>query len=138
MKQEIIAGNILISEFMGPSYESTFTGKGRLRLYVGRHGIPNCEAHELDFHEDWRALMPVIEKISSFKYPDGELNTDYAYPRTFGMLSEEGEPMFRFNRQQLCIASTLIKAAWEAAVEFIQWYNATFVLQSNNEEGKGE
>ena len=76
--------------------------------------------NNVDYKHNWANLMPVIIKISHFKFEDGET----AYPITFGMLNEETEnPMFRFNRMPLHEAETLIKAAYEACIEWITSFN---------------
>jgi len=75
---------------------------------------------DLNFKSNWNLLMPAIEKISAYRFEDG----DTAYPRTFGMICEEtGEFMFRFNRSELFSAPTLIEAAYMAVVDFINWFN---------------
>lgn len=74
----------------------------------------------MHFNSSWDWLMPVIEKISKLPTDDG---MDTYYPRTFGMLEQFGEFMFRFNRHSLFTAPTLIEAAFEACVEFIQYHN---------------
>lgn len=65
-KQEIEEGNILISEFVGPSQKWNDSKKGPIKLY--RSGLysqsANCEAHELKFHCSWDWIMPVAIKIS--------------------------------------------------------------------------
>lgn len=73
----------------------------------------------------WDNLMPVIEKISSFDInfinTDGTIaeKTFKPFPRTFGMKSEEGLFMFRFNVGQLFMAEYLIDCAHEAVLDFI-------------------
>lgn len=81
---------------------------------------------KLKYHTSWDWLMPVVEKISQHRYEDYgkcEPYQDCAYPRTFGMLTEEGKPMVRINASSLFIADTLIEAAWLAVVDFIKYYN---------------
>lgn len=59
--------------------------------------------------------MRVIDKITQFKYDDG----DNAYLRTFGAYNADGEVMVRINRYGLFQAKTLIEATWIAAVDFV-------------------
>lgn len=87
-----------------------------------------CEQEKEHFHDSWEWLMGVIIKISIIATEDGE---DTFYPRTFGMLTDDGEFMFRFNRHQLFKANTLIEAAYKACVDFIKWYN-----QQNSNNGE--
>ena len=86
------------------------------RLPIG-HGV--VYEHELyNFSYSWDWLMLAIEKISEFKYEDG----DTAYPRTFGMKKHDSF-MFRFNRCSLFKCETLMEAAYLAVVDFIKSYN---------------
>jgi hypothetical protein len=39
-------------------------------------------------------------------------------------MTNEGKYMFRFNRQILFEADTLIQAAYESCVDFIKWHNS--------------
>jgi hypothetical protein len=71
----------------------------------------------LKYHSSWEWLMPVIEKISRFRFEDG----DTAFPITFGMINrEDGDFMFRFNRHLLFQDEKLIVAAHKAVVDFIK------------------
>jgi len=67
--------------------------------------------------------MPVIIKISKLKISLEPTDIDYAYPRTFGMMNEEGDLMFRFNGFLLHSDKELINAANKATIEYIEWYN---------------
>lgn len=80
----------------------------------------------LKYDSSWNWLMPVVEKICRLRIGDGKEQTDYAYPRTFGMLNEDtGEIMVRLNGSFLFQSDTLISATYGAVVDFIQWYNRT-------------
>lgn len=134
-------GNKLIAEFMEkeiwfPSWnggQTMFnsyrtTKEDCMNLILGSQFLYSVNAEpemiKLSYHESWDWLMPVIEKISRIQYTeptDSVQNT--AYPRTFGILSEEGQFMFRFNRYGLHKADTFIEAAYNAVVEFIQHEN---------------
>lgn len=117
--------NEVIARFMGASIDSD--GNVKFILPADGIGLAGVGRHALQYHSDWKWLMPVIEKISKYKFPDFEFNDDTSYPRTFGMISEDGEFMFRFNRGSLFKGDTLIEAAFPAVFEFVQWYN----VQSN-------
>ena len=100
MKQKILEGNLLIAKFMN--------------CY--------CEGQEPKFDYDWSwsCLMPVVTKIITHRYEDG----DTAHFRTFGMTRQEtGQVMVRINRHTLFECPTLIQATYEAVVDFIIWYN---------------
>jgi hypothetical protein len=68
-------------------------------------------------HKQWYRLMPVVEKICSEKFEDGE----NVYLRTFGMINpENGYYMVRLNRHTLFEAETLIYATFLAVVDYIK------------------
>jgi hypothetical protein len=85
------------------------------------------------YHKEWDWLMPVVIKISNHIYDSKEhenwidgkfIINDCAHPVTFGIFSQEGKPMFRFNRQPLFAYDTLIESCYHACVDFIKWYNS--------------
>lgn len=86
---------------------------------------------EMKFHSSWDWLMPVIEKIAQHTYESYNESNGYkdiivhdrAYPRTFGMIDNEGKWMVRINRQHLEQENTLIEAAYKSVIEFIKWFN---------------
>lgn len=73
---------------------------------------------ELKYHYSWNWLMPVVEKISGMSIGD----VKNAYPRTFGMIDDEGQIMVRLNGFQLFRSDTLIEATYNAVVAFILWH----------------
>jgi hypothetical protein len=76
------------------------------------------------YESSWDWLMPVVEKICRTRIGDGKEQTDFAYPRTFGMLNEEtGEIMVRLNGSFLFQSDTLISATYGAVIDFIQWWS---------------
>ena len=89
-EQEILKGNKIIAEFEGISYW-------------------------VNYDEDYSRLMSVVEKITKFKFEDGE----NAYFRTFGMINiETGMFMSRINRCQVFEAETLKTAIWLSVVDW--------------------
>lgn len=104
--------------------------KNVMRMSIGEAIL----IEHLRFHENWSWLMPVVEKIGEYKWPDyyhhrakdpeqdGDFD-DNVYPRTFGMRDKEGLYMVRFNASALFSAKTLIEATWLAVVDFVEWYN---------------
>lgn len=121
-QEEIIKGNILISEFMGPHYESTFRGKGRMRLYVGKrpNERANHEAHELEFHESWDWLMPVVEKIESLT-SHGDFKYIVSIQGGYCCVSEDGDGEMIHTQDW---ESPKIQVVWETVVKFITWHNS--------------
>jgi hypothetical protein len=127
MTTETIQGNKLIAEFMGKTVYPILDTKDGPQ-WKGE----KCDYHnfQLKYRESWDWLMPVVEKISLMNYPDEpefsddeDYVPDTAYPRTFGMISRNGQFLVRFNRQPLFEADTLIEAAWMAVVDFVKTYN---------------
>lgn len=109
--------NKLIAEFMGIPNRTEygiFTGEA----YTEVKGNDD-EWIVARYHNSWDWLMPVVEKISLMPTVDD----DFYYPRTFGMRDADGHFLFRFNRQPLYTASSLIEVTHCAVVEFIKWYN---------------
>lgn len=130
----ILEGNTLIAEFDGKDFVPY---KGNRSVDVKFKKYSECldfiKNNQLDgyipelwwnaksggYDHDFKQLMRVVEKITQYKYEDG----DTAYFRTFGMLNAEGETMVRINKHQLFQSKTLIEATWLAVVDFIEWHN---------------
>ncbi len=118
--------NELIADFMDIAHPKEHYGRHRFNICGGF--VP---ASSLKYHESWDWLMPVVDKISQHVYEveteerigGTTVITHTAYPRTFGMLSEEGKPMVRLNRSPLYTADTLIEATYKAVVDWIKTYN---------------
>jgi len=112
--------NALIAEFMG-----VITNK------EGTHTSMHFGNKKLIYDTSWDWLMPVVEKIAKHEYERWQdsngwkevTHIETAYPRTFGMLDNEGKWMVRINRMHLECEDTLIKATYQAVVEFIKLYN---------------
>lgn len=112
--------NQLIAEFMGA--ENSSFGDYMVFTIQNPQYVGKINHSEILYNSDWNWLIPVIEKISSFKYEDG----DTAYVRTFGMLNlENGKRMFRFNRHKCFEDDNLIGAAYSAVLDFINFHNQT-------------
>lgn len=79
------------------------------------------------FHTDWAWIMHVVEKITITKIGDGKTQTEYTYPRTFGMIDEDGKSMCRFYTFPVFKSDIFIEAVYLAVVDFLEWYysNAT-------------
>lgn len=128
--KEILEGNKLIADFMSIKvieWKPLITPRLIIADYKGEIDFNDMDCYTP--HSNWNQLMLVIERIGCIEFnrheeeqEDGSkiIMIETHYPRTFGMLSPEGKPMFRFNCGQLHIADTLIEAAWQAVVEFIK------------------
>ena len=87
--------------------------------YMGKKWIEKPRYFNPHYDEDWNEIMPVVEKIVKYEYED----SDRAFLRTFGMLSDEGAILVRFNRMPFFEGETLIQALFLAVVDFIEWQN---------------
>lgn len=102
-----IEGNKLIAEF-----EKLRVDKNRVGLSF-YHNNYLYGVGDLQYHSSWDWIMPVVEKISKIEFDRDEQELPFGgteviihthYPRTFGMLNNEGKPMVRFNAMGLHIA----------------------------------
>lgn len=124
METKQLMDNELIAEFMGlpltkqlPQFSS-----------VGPKKWTTVPFQDWKYHSSWDWLMPVVEKISQHiyeSYPDHngykEVTVhDRAYPRTFGMIDNDGKWMVRINRMPLEQEETLMQATYKAVVEWIK------------------
>lgn len=116
----VLDANRMIAKFMGLTPVAAGT------VSLGNIMAPHISEEFLKYEISWDWLMPVIEKIS--KIPlihDGVPEYhDTSYPLTFNMPDEEGNVMVRFKGSFLNTAPTLIEAAYNAVIEFIEDYNA--------------
>lgn len=120
---EIFEGNKLIAEFMGGEFYPDTTTIMKVPIISPTKNEVRC-IDKLRYHESFDWLVTVLEKICRMKIGDGFEFVDYAYPRTFGMISQETEKiMVRLNGFPLHEADTLIEATWLAVTDFIKWFN---------------
>lgn len=110
--------NGVIAEFMGAVWKQD--DYGDWGYYCGNFPHYNHMQPKgaLQYHSHWEWLMPVIEKIS--KIPCADLE-DTCYPITFNMPRDDGKVMFRFKGFSLHAGTTLIEAAYNAVVEFVEF-----------------
>lgn len=133
-QKEIIEGNKLIAEFVGMKKLSTVFDSHGYEQY--NYSVPDLLSMQVyghtgatvfledQFSKSWVWLMPVVEKICRLNIGDGKEYVEYAYPRTFGMLDDEGKVMVRLNGFFIHHADTLIEATYSAVIEFIQHHNS--------------
>jgi len=151
-KKEIIAGNIMIAEFMGGKYgKFKFpTGLKMNTIIIPKYG-EFMEAKEKDsdhlsyplkFHSSWEWMMPVIEKIGRIRHdnPFGEdlkmneiIIDEFRVGRGSFFLSvfiwtgkwERNSFLGTYdpNDKKMSTARTYIMMFWMVAVEFIHWSN---------------
>lgn len=115
-----IEGNKLIAKFEGCKVDKKSYNKWWYKIKeTNRFGYED----DLAYHISWHWLMPVVEKIINYRFPDE--HNEHCYLRTFGIKHIDDNIMVRFNRFELFYGETLIEATWLAVVNFIQWYNST-------------
>jgi hypothetical protein len=90
-------------------------GNKLLASFMGETGIQSPYRYD----KDWNRLIPVIEKIGTIHINDP---LALAQGRTH-YVDTFRDNMFRFYCMGLHGANTLIQAAWNACVEFAQYYN---------------
>lgn len=125
--ESIAEGSALLAEYLG--WKPCDCGNKEPHYKWGDKNWEVVDVKDMEFHKSWDYLMPVINRISDHIYEEIEEDNglekriikDRAYPRTFGMISQEGKYMFRFNRQCLFEGDTLIEAAFSACVDFVTW-----------------
>jgi hypothetical protein len=129
MKQEAInKRNEAIALFMGmeKKLEPDYFDAKIIRVFFYSMGHPGIERDdrltkfqwqptELAYNWDWSWIMPVVEKITSLKYDDG----DNIYPRTFGMTHDQGGSyLFRLNRCELVGSESFIESVFIGISDF--------------------
>lgn len=124
MEKDLLLNNKMIAQFMGCrvgdiNKDIVIRTDGKWDFPDPDNGL-SCRIEYLKYHYRWDWLMPVIEKISTITFTS---EMDTSYPRTFGMLNEEGLFMFRFNRYPLFENARLITAAYFAVLNYIEHYN---------------
>ncbi len=111
MTEEIIQNNIIIAKFMGAEFVNDDPETYPKGYYIGIEGASQPENFE--YINDWNWLMSVFDKIEEFDFGD----SDHPYIRTFY------KNMVRINRFSLHQEETKHLSAYNAVVEFINWYN---------------
>ena len=124
----IEAGNRLIAEFYG--WEFKYTGDGYIDFYFNGEkkfveDIPYLGEflEALGFHKKWDTLMMIIEKIQSINITPPPNYQGYRIEivvQGYVKISGYGMPTIFTNVSN---AGSLIKAVWQACVQFIVWYN---------------
>lgn len=83
-------------------------------FYMGEYVV----AKQSKFHEDYGWLMPVVEKICSIEFDDG--NDNYRF-RTFGSKqTDTNQFMFRINNHILCSSDKFIEGLYLSVVDFCE------------------
>lgn len=104
-----IEGNKLIAEFMDKEYYLL-----RTALHPEQYPYSDKDGgyEPLQYHTSWDWLMPVVERIAMiYNLADKDMANE---------LLEKDFMIWNYK-----IAGPGITAIWEAATEFIKWYNST-------------
>ena len=109
-EENVLTGNKLIAEFMNLG----------IQLHMVEHPISGeyIDIEDLEYHESWDWLMPVVDNIDSI-----EVNGD-----TFAIdMFQTGCQVFRYSMYNGEIITTegvnRLDATYKAVIEFIKWYN---------------
>lgn len=139
-KTQINKGNRLIAEFMGYKYTDGMKhiepkrpkveGIHKNSYYMRKDGASSM-LYQLDYHEDWNRLMPVIKKICP---PKGKRDViknamitilpivnGCSIQYNFRLPSESAKDAC--DRIKVVKEPKLIWAVWKAVVQWIAWYN---------------
>jgi len=139
-----IEGNKMIANFRYPMWKEEFdSGNIEMEGVMIKSILYAEDYDQLRYDSSWEWLMPIVEFIMEYKYPDywgGSTISeedkvrydDHAYPRTFGMRDEAGRYMVRFNANTLCFGDTFKEAVWNAVIDFITWFNANKIPKNGN------
>jgi len=118
MKKDLLSNNKMIAAFMGLYHT------GQVRSYILVQHEDTCGL----YHCSWDWLLPVIEKISKKEfYFEDDNDIDSCYPEVFGMYnSTTNKFYFKLNRYPRHENESLITAAYEAIIEYIEHENYLF------------
>ncbi len=158
MSKEIIEGNKLIADFAGWKLVCLNESEDKEDRYYEYHRIENGEVVETDsggdswcwgkdsvmsFHNDWRRLMPVVEKIESIKLEAEEgfwKNIRFSieiYARTCLWITTTDKEtqdftkiLFMYQPYAYHNNITKIEAVWYTVIAFINWYNQQSLEQA--------
>ena len=107
--ENIIEGNFLIAQFMGYDYPN----RGDECWKVSVSDLHN-------YNDDWRLLMPVVEKIEK----DFD-EMSIVVKNTRCKIYQYKDSMAEKAITDLVISETKIGAVWQSVISFITWYNQT-------------
>ena len=113
---EILAGNNLLADFMGATFNIETLNKGE--IWLPQHGVCKYKTVELgkgkilEYHKSWNWLMPVVQKIKSID--ESEFNYHV-----------NNMTKFRLQKESLLSMTidTDLLTLYSQIVDFIKWYN---------------
>lgn len=114
MKEEkVIEGNRLIAEFLGHKFQKSGNFKHPY-IQINTNIIFD---NELEYHSNWKELMPVVEKIVDIS---GFINIDDMEEKQYWVLN---------NLTSMRITAH-IQWVWKAVVNYIKWYNENILFEN--------
>lgn len=123
VEKQIEEGNKLIAIFLSNSVDEYPDPIGKVfksdYKFINGRSIDSA----LFFHSSWDLLMPVVDKITEIDITPAPNWTGYRIeivPRGYVKISGFPMPTICTN---VSIEGSLIKAVWQAVVQFIQFYN---------------
>ncbi|QRQ99752.1 hypothetical protein [Dyadobacter sandarakinus] len=106
---EIIEGNKLIAEFVG---------------HVHANGLIERPQTFSLYHDSWKWLMPVVEKIEQQSYDKEQFSVKIQDSCCTVYNYRMGRENIQCSRE----SNSKITATWQAVVAFIQWHNQQTAL----------
>ena len=119
---EILEGNKLIAQFMKLHSAIILSDASQNEDGIELAYSYNKRAYllsQLEYHFNWDWLMPVVEKILSSKFSDGE-SVSF---RTFSINDAQKCGLVRINRFTLFCENTLIESVYMAVIDVVKWHN---------------
>lgn len=110
--------NILIAEFMGLAHQLGMYGHPLSGEYV--------YPENLEYHNNWSLLMPVVEKIEGlFACDRFEIGQNQIYVWAETPKEQKCRIEFSYGKIRNPDFNTKIEAVYNTIVDFIKWYSLT-------------
>ena len=106
----MIKNNILIVEFDG------FVMSDDLSYVCGYDGYEKFPLCDLEYHNNWSKLMPIVEKIEKIIWDEIDITEEVIINGLSCRIPTKDNAF-------ISIKNTKIEATYDCVVEFIKWYN---------------
>lgn len=111
---DITEGNKLIAEFIGRDWRNETKWEMSYEFAIPKEVEYPLSEHDLEYHESWNDLMPVVEKIEKEGF-EVHIHSDGCYLKRW---------FYKGNVPDIgAVRETKIEAVWNTCVQFIIWYN---------------
>jgi len=126
-KEEILENNDIIAKFMGGKYETNLPFEYIKTGWTNTPANDNqqiAQSHQFKYNFSWNWLMPVVEKIESFKHPvyicgnNCQIYEKKSWGKDIGWFTDS------YGRDKL-------EAVYLAIIDFINWYNQNKFNETN-------